>query len=414
MSLGRMSLSMVENQFHPSNQSTLGVELELQLVDASTLALRNGVDGILAELPSSFGGSVKREFHSCCVEINTDVCTNVDEVRRDLKTKLLSVAGVCAQRGLLLAWGGTHPFSHWKDQVVASEPRYAALADLYQETILRQLTFGMHVHVGVASGDEATRVCDRIRDHLPVLLALSANSPFWCGRATGLLSHRIDVMGSLPTVGVPPRLGDWASYLALVEHLTDCGFIETPKDLWWDVRPSPPHGTVEVRICDMPLGLEMVLGLTAMVQCLVRVLSKDDILLGTRGVSGEDDRDQDRAHLLILERNRWLAARYGLDAPLVDPGTRDKTPARVLARGLIDRLLEAGEDLGCSEFLRNLRTRTWGPNGALSQLTTYSRTGNLKEVVRVMARADSSGHTRTSLSPPQDYGPILSSLDASV
>jgi gamma-glutamyl:cysteine ligase YbdK (ATP-grasp superfamily) len=153
-----------------------------------------------------------------------------------------------------------------------------------------------------------------------------------------------------------------------------------------------------------------------MIQCLVQVIAKDDNFLETREVSGKDvgDRDQDRAHLLTLERNRWLAARYGLDAPLVDPHTRDNTPARVLARGLIDRLLEAGEELGCSEFLRNLRTRTWGPNGALSQLRTYSRTGNLKEVVRVMARADSSGHTRTSLSPPQDYGPIISSLDASV
>ena len=173
------------------------------------------------------------------MEVATDVCASVDEVRRDLKAKLLWVAGAAAQRGLLLAWGGTHPFSHWKDQEITSDPRYRALADAFQETLRRQLTFGLHVHVGVESAESAIKVCDQIRDYLPVLLALSANSPFWCGRATGLQSHRIEVMGSLPFGGIPPRLNDWDSYCHLVSQLAACALIESPKDLWWDVRPSP-------------------------------------------------------------------------------------------------------------------------------------------------------------------------------
>ena len=183
--------------------------------------------------------------------------------------------------------------------------------------------------------------------------------------------------------------------------------IDSPKDLWWDVRPSPSHGTVEVRVCDMPLGLEMVLGLTALIQCLVHVLAADQDLAS---------RDAGEAHVhdMVLRQNLWLASRHGLDAPLVDPCTRRKVPARVLARGLIDRLLGVGRELGCSDFLQNLRSKTWGPTGAVSQLSTYSRTGNLVEVARLMARADSSGRWYPSLSAPLDLGHHAESFEANL
>jgi carboxylate-amine ligase len=316
---------------------------------------------------------------------------------------------------MLLAWGGTHPFSHWRDQTVASEPRYRALADSYQETLLRQLTFGLHVHVGVPSGDAAIVACDRIRDYLSVLLALSANSPFWCGRVTGLQSYRVDVMGSLPSAGIPPQLGNWQSYLNLVEHLADCGLIETAKDLWWDVRPSPVHGTVEVRVCDMPLGLEMVLGLTSLIQCLVYALSWSNHWPGSRNPRGQASCELDRpSHPLILERNRWLAARYGLDAPLVDPHTSAKASARVLARGLIDDLTDVARELDCTHSLRSLRAKTWGATGALRQVSTFARTGSLREVARLMARADASGLRYPSLLPSLDHEPYVGFCEANL
>ena len=346
------------------------------------------------------------------MEVATDVCASVDEIRQDLKAKLLWVAGAAAQRGLLLAWGGTHPFSHWKDQEVSSEPRYRALADSFQETLRRQLTFGLHVHVGVESADAAIKICDRMRDHLPVLLALSANSPFWCGRATGLQSHRIEVMGSLPLGGIPPRLGDWDSYGKLVDELIASELIESPKDLWWDVRPSPSHGTVEVRICDMPLGFEAVLGLTALIECLVHFLSREKDREIDSDV-GPDAAGADRARLLILQQNRWLAARYGLDAMLIDRFTRRKAPARVLARELIDRLIPVGRELGCAEYLQNLRPRTRRSNGAVTQVATYARTNNLEDVVRLMTRADSSGPRPPSLSPLLHQQSLLDPLEAS-
>jgi carboxylate-amine ligase len=336
----------------------------------------------------------------------------VDDIRRDLKAKLLRVAGAAAKRGLLLAWGGTHPFSHWKDQEVTSEPRYRALADSYQDTLRQQLTFGLHVHVGVESGEAAIRASDQMRDHLPVLLALSANSPFWCGRATGLQSHRIEVAGSLPAGGIPPRLGDWDSYGKLVDELTACELIESPKDLWWDVRPSPSHGTVEVRICDMPLGLEAVLGLTALIECLVHFLAREkDREIGSD--VGSDATGADQARLLILQQNRWLAARYGLDAMLIDRFTRRKAPARVLARELTDCLIHIGRELGCAEYLQNLKTRTRRANDAVTQIATYARTNNLEDVVRLMTRADSSGHRQPSLSPLLNQESLVSPLEAS-
>ena len=403
---------MLENQFGECRLPSVGVELELQLVDVSTLALRHGIDAIYAELPAELSGSVRREFHACCVEIATDICSSVDEIRRDLKAKLLWVAHAAAQRGLLLAWGGTHPFSHWKDQEISTEPRYRSLAESFQETLRRQLTFGLHVHVGVESTDAAIKTCDRLRYHLPVLLALSTNSPFWCGRATGLQSHRIEVMGSLPVGGIPPCFGDWASYEKLVEELKACELIESPKDLWWDVRPSPAHGTVEVRICDMPLGLDAALGLTALTECLVHFLSRGKEHELEPDV-GTDVAEPDQASLLILQQNRWLAARYGLDAMLIDPCTHHKSPARALARDLIDRLIPVGRELGCAEQLQNLRSRTRRSNGAATQLATYARTSNLEDVVRLMTRADSSGTRPPSLAPLFSQKPLLDSLETS-
>src|SRR3954452_6555737 len=219
--------------FHGSARPSLGVELELQLVDTRSMALRGAIFEVLAGVPADFQDSVKPEFYHCCVEINTGVCRDVAEVENDLATKVTATARAAALKGALLAWGGTHPFSHWRDQSIVPTARYLELAEHYRETLCRQLTFGLHMHVGVGDGDTAVRVCNGMVEHLPALLALSANSPFWCGRATGLHSHRVEVMGSSPTGSLPPRLGGWDDYARLVERLTAAGLIQTAKELWW-------------------------------------------------------------------------------------------------------------------------------------------------------------------------------------
>jgi carboxylate-amine ligase len=218
------------------------------------------------------------------------------------------------------------------------------------------------------------RACNRIAEYLPALLALSANSPFWCGRATGLHAHRVEVMGASPTGGLPPRLDGWRDYVRLVDRLTTAGLIGTPKELWWDVRPSPDHGTVEVRMCDMPPDLPSVLGLTALTQCLVAELARGD----------DGDPGLDECGLMIVRQNRWRAARFGLGAELIDPRTGRPSSARELIKDLVGRLRETAEDLGCARELVQVGAMADGADGATRQLAVFERTGDLAAVARHM------------------------------
>jgi carboxylate-amine ligase len=373
------------NSFRGSVRPSLGVELEFQLVDARSMALTGVAAEVLSGIPARYQDSVKPEFYDCCVEINTDICRDVAEVGDDLRPKLAATARVAGRLGVLLGWGGTHPFSHWRDQMVLPTPRYRELAERYRESLCRQVTFGLHVHVGVGDGDAAVGVCNRIAEHLPALLALSANSPFWCGRATGLHSHRVEVMGSSPTAGLPPRLGGWDEYEKLVRRLTSAGVIGTAKELWWDVRPSPEHGTVEVRMCDMPPDLPSVLGLTALIQCLVVYLSR-----------GGCDPIDDEAAPMFVRQNRWSASRHGLGADLVDPRTGRTSTARDTIKDLVGRLGGVAAALGCSRHLEHARAMADGASGSERQLALFEQTGDLHEVVRRLIVAPVAGESAPS------------------
>ncbi len=258
-----------EGRFHANEWPTLGVEIELALVDSQSLALRSVAPRILERVPPSLQDEVKPEFMQCYVELTSRVCRTVDEIGADLASKLAVVEGVARDLGTRLLWSGTHPFSAWQDQEITPKARYFRLAQLLGETVVRPVTFGLHVHVGVSSGNAAIRAMNGLREYLPLLLALSANSPFWHGRTTGHHSHRIEVLEGFPTSGFPPRLQSWAEYADLIERLKTSGCIESNHELWWDARPNSQFGTVEVRICDMPPDLSTVLAITGLIQCLV-------------------------------------------------------------------------------------------------------------------------------------------------
>jgi carboxylate-amine ligase len=362
---------VVCKNFRPSLAPSLGVELELQLVDSRSMALRCAIDDVLVRLPGCLRNSVKPEYYRSCVEINTSICDSVEEVRKDLIAKLRLVEQAARRCGLSLAWAGTHPFSHWRDQRVMPTARYFELTSVFRETLGRQLIFGLHVHVGVISGDTAIRVCNKIREYLPLLLALSANSPFWCGRATGLLAHRAEVISALPASGPPPPFGDWAGYAALVERLISGRCIRTPRDLWWDVRPSPSQGTVEVRICDMPQDLPSVLALTVLIQCLVTFLSRESTSVA-----------EDAGFEVTIRHNRWRAARYGLGADFFDPRTGRLIRAQDQIDALVERLFPVANELGCREGLERVRMMAQEPTGAERQLVVYEQSGDLRGVVR--------------------------------
>ena len=262
-------------RFLANDWPTLGVELEFALVDARTMALTSLFEPIHARVPEAVRHRVKPEIMQCYLEINTEICRTVEEVERDLTSQDQGGRSRRRAEGARLLWTATHPFSLWHEQKITQQERYLGLVELLQETARRLVTFGLHIHVGVDSGDKAVMIADRILRHLPMLLALSANSPFWNGRNTGLRSQRSKVMADLPSAGLPPLMRNWSEYVWLLRHMVETGFIQTIREVWWDVRPHHNFGTIEIRICDMPRDLATVIGITALVQCLVHALSEE-------------------------------------------------------------------------------------------------------------------------------------------
>ena len=363
--------------FTRNERPTIGVELELQLIDGETYALSNSIEHVLDRIPDSLSDQVKPELMQSYLEINTGVCRTVRQAIADLRGKLDDLEKVTDSLGLKLLWGATHPFSHWADQVITVNDRYYRLVELMQDVARQLVTFGLHVHVGVDTGDKAVMVCDRMLRHLPLLLALSSNSPFWEGRCTGLHSTRSKVMQDLPTAGLPQQMRNYSEYVWLVNHLVDTGFINTIREIWWDIRPHHNFGTVEIRVCDMPANLNQVAALTALVQCLVQAIS-DQIEEGTY---------QSEYHPMMVQQNKWRASRFGADARLVDTDTYEQFSVQETTDRLIDLIRPQAEQLDCVKELESasdLPKRT----GAKQQMAIFEETGDGTEVVRRMIEAN--------------------------
>jgi len=361
-------------EFLTNSRNTLGIELELGLVEVGSWELSNSVQDVLSAMPSHMADVVKPELMQSCLEINTGICETVGQARHDLREKLQAVEQVTDRLGLRLWWGATHPFSHWSKQQVTPTDRYQKLVNLLQEMARRLVTFGLHVHIGVDSGDKAVMICDRIMRHLPTLLALTGNSPFWESRDTGLASHRTKIMEGLPTAGLPTLMRNWSEYVWLVTHMVDTGFINTIREIWWDVRPHHNFGTVEVRVCDMPGNLEEALAVAALVQCLVKALS-DEIDRGTY---------QHDCHPMMVRQNKWRACRYGNHAQLVDTYSFVVQSAPVVVESLVASLRSDADQLDCRRELEHCVQMAKHPGWAQRQRDIMNKSGDGREVVRCM------------------------------
>ncbi len=373
--------------FTRNERPTLGVEVELQLVDADSFELTPAIERILAALPEDRLGCIKPELMQSYLEINTGICDSVSDVRRDLTGTLDVLNHVADGLGVRLLWAGTHPLSSWRRQIITVNDRYYQLVELMQDVARQLVTFGLHVHVGVESGDKAVMICDRMLRHLPTLLALSANSPFWESRPTGLCSNRSKIMEMLPTAGLPNQMRNWSEYVWLINHLKDTGFINTIREIWWDIRPHHNFGTVEIRICDVPANLDQVIALTALVQCLVVAISRQ-IDEGTY---------QSEYHPMIVAQNKWRAARYGSEAQLVNSEDHRQYSVQETSDRLVDRLLPVAETLGCSSELEQVRLLP-STTGAEQQLRFYRETFSRRKVVERMIETNS--HRFASVEPP--------------
>jgi carboxylate-amine ligase len=340
----------VPHTFAPNEHPTLGVELELCLVSRSTRELVSAASRVLADLAGSDGeGPVphpkaKHELFECTVEIITGICTTVAEARSDLQGTLDELRGAAAAHGLDVIGAGTHPFSRWRDQQVSPDERYARLVDELQWTARRLAIFGAHFHVAVRSGERAIAVANALRTHLPIFLALSASSPFWEGEDSGLASARSKVFEGLPTAGLNPPIADWTEFESLIDTLVAAGCIRSIREIWWDVRPHPDFGTIELRMCDVPSTLTEVAGLAALAQCLVADLEE-------RVGHGEP---LDRRNEWTVRENKWLAARHGIAAELIVDHSGERRPLPVIVAALVEQLLPTADRLGCAAELRSV------------------------------------------------------------
>jgi len=343
--------------FNASERTSLGVEVELEIVDRHTRELASAATDILAEVGAGHPGGehpkAKHELFECTIEIITGICATVAEARADLGATLEEVAALAERRGLALLCSGTHPFSDWHDQQISPDPRYARLVEQMQWLARRMVIFGVHFHVGVRSAEKAIAIANALTAYIPHFLALSASSPFWGGRDTGLASSRSKVFENLPTAGLPYRLDDWAEFEQFMETLVNAQAITSIREVWWDIRPHPDFGTVELRICDGIPTLREVAGLAALAQSLVEWL----------------DTRLDRGDTLPVPRewvvrvNKWRAARYGIDAEIIgdDQGTRVLLAEAV--RDVVEELLPVATRLGClDELTSNLEVVDLGPS----------------------------------------------------
>jgi carboxylate-amine ligase len=345
----------------------------LQLINAETFDLSSSIHQLLNRIPPEFESQIKPELMQSYVEINTKVCQTVGEARADLTRTLGVLKQAADSLGIRLLWSATHPFASWRLQQVTENDRYHKLVELMQDVARRLVTFGLHVHVGVESGDKAVMICDRMLRHLPLLLALSANSPFWEGRPTGLKSNRSMIMEGLPTAGLPRPMRNWSEYTWLINHLMDTGFINTIREIWWDIRPHNQFGTVEIRMCDVPKNLDDVLALTALIQTLVVAISKEI----DEGTYHSD------YHPMMVQQNKWRAARYGAGAKLVNTSDYRQYTVSETVNRLVDDLLPTAEQLGCVKELESARQLP-DATGAQQQLEIYERTYSRRNVVQEM------------------------------
>jgi carboxylate-amine ligase len=331
--------------WNASRGATLGIEWELQLIDAHTRLLRQDAREVLASLPglteSGEHPKIRHELMQSTLEVVTGICSTVGEAKADLSATIGELQQITGARGTMLACAGTHPVSDWRDARMAPIQRYAELVEQMQWLARRIQTFGVHVHVGLRDGGKAIPIVNALAAYLPHFLALTASSPYWCGLDTGLASSRSVVFGALPTAGPPHQLAKWSEFEEYMDTLLRAGTIRSIKEVWWDIRPHPDFGTVEIRMFDGLPTIREIGMVAALSQCLVQLF----------------DNQLDRGYTLpnpaawVVRDNKWRATRYGLDAIVITDDSGSTAPLRDELYELVRELEPVAERMGCTEEL---------------------------------------------------------------
>jgi len=354
---------------------TIGVEEEVMLLDPDTWELAQAIDRVLGVVPEALRAKVCSETHSAAIELNTGVHRTVAEAIGELGELRLGLAGLLDGIGLRAGCSGTHPVAIWSDMTVAAAERHQAVYGSMRALARREPTFALHVHVGVPSPAAGAAALNQMRAHLPLLLALSANSPYWQGRDTGLASARTPLFQAFPRVGIPRVFSSYADWVRSVDLLISSGALPDLGYLWWDVRLQPRYGTVEIRIMDAQASVEQTAALTALIQCLVRLEVREGYA-SSRVLHAQE----------VLDENRFLAARDGVMAELIDPDRGRRVPVTKLAMELCDACEPHAQDLGCAAELGLVRALV-EESGATRQRKLAGEDDDQVGLVRALADA---------------------------
>ena len=363
----------------PERSYSLGVEEEIMLLDSGDLSLAHRIDEVIAALPEELRTHVAAETHGCVLEIATGIQASVPAAARELRSLRGSLEQQLERLGLRAASAGTHPCAVWQEIAVSSGKRYQRVYGSMRELAKREPTLALHAHVGVSSADEAIMLVNRLRGHLPLLLALSVNSPFWQGRDTGLASARTPLFQAFPRVGIPRLFESYGEYVEAVDLLIRCDAFPEPTFLWWDVRPQPRLGTVEVRIMDAQTTVDETAVLLALVQSIARLEVEEGWVPQALLELPE-----------VLDENRFLAARDGIDARLIDAAGERRVPARELLEDLLVACLPHARQLGCERELL-AAPELAESSGAARQLEVARGPGGLSGLLAALADAFTAG-----------------------
>lgn len=363
----------MEHNFR-SQGYTVGVEEELMILDGQTLDLTNGIEEMLG---SAAHGEVKPELMESVLEISTDPCATIAEAATQLRELRHDVSVRARAKGFAIGAAGTHPFAKWEDQRIAKRPRYRDLISALRFVARQELIFGMHVHVGLDDAETAIAVANGMRMYCPMLLGLSANSPYWRDQRTGLQSTRMPIFRAFPRVGIPPYYKNWDDYQQRIAFQIESGVIEDYTYLWYDVRPHPKLGTVEIRAMDVQTRVEHTAGIAALVQCLVRKLATDH----QSGV------ELPWMVFEMLDENRWLAARHGLDGDIVDLPSAERIQMKALVRRTLDEIADHATELGCADELLGVVDLLERGNGAKRQVVVYDANNDMRELLAEIVEA---------------------------
>jgi carboxylate-amine ligase len=354
-----------------SHVFTLGIEEEFAIVDPETRELRSHIQEILEGGKVMLKEQIKPEMHQSVVELGTEICRDIADARQHVTKLRSNLAGLAGKSGLRIASVGTHPFSHWRDQLITEGERYKEIVRDMQLLARANLIFGLHVHVGIPNREAAIHVMNQARYFLPHIYALSVNSPFWVGHDTGLKGYRLKVFERFPRTGIPDSFESLSEYEDYCKLLVKTGCIDNAKKIWWDIRLHPFFDTLEVRVCDAQSRVDDTLAIAALIQAIIARLFK----LLRQNTTFRIYRRR------LLDENRWRASRYGIDGKMIDFGKESEAETRSLIVELLEFISIEVDELGSHREMRHIERILREGTGADRQLAAWQRTHDIKAVV---------------------------------